>query len=192
MSRQSYTAPRFRYGDYLQWHDGLRWELIDGEAIMMSPAPTRMHQQLLIKLARQIDEFLDNAPCQVYVAPFDVRLPKGDEADAEIDTVVQPDISVICDSRKLDDAGCRGAPDWIIEILSPSSVSMDQVRKAKIYARHGVKEYWIVDPRRQTVAVHRQIEGDRYTSIEQRPAQGHTEAAALSGLRIDWSRVFGG
>ncbi len=191
MSRQSYTAPRFCYGDYLQWHDGLRWELIDGEAIMMSPAPTRMHQWVAGKLFRQIDEFLDNAPCQVYMAPFDVRLPKGDEADAEIDTVVQPDISVICDSRKLDDAGCRGAPDWIIEILSPSSVSMDQVRKAKIYARHGVKEYWIVDPKERTVAIHRQIEGDRYTSIEQRPARGHTEAAVLPDLRIDWSPVFG-
>jgi Uma2 family endonuclease len=88
----------------------------------------------------------DQTPCQVYAAPFDVRLPEEDEADERIATVVQPDITVVCDPSRLDDKGCRGAPDWIVEIVSPSSVSMDYIRKLALYEKHGVREYWIVHP----------------------------------------------
>ena len=191
MSRQTESAPRFNYGDYLRWTDGERWELIDGAAFMMSPAPTRLHQRIEGKLFRQIDEFLDNFPCEVYLAPFDVRLPQDGEADEQVDTVVQPDLSVICDPGKLDDKGCRGAPDWIIEILSPASASMDQVRKVILYARHGVREYWIVDPHQRTVTVHKTIREDRYLNIQIKEARGNTKVAVLPGLFIDWSPVFG-
>jgi Uma2 family endonuclease len=107
----------FVYGDYRRWTAEERWELIDGEAWDMSPAPTRSHQQMVLELTTQIHRFLRDKPCEVCTAPFDVRLPRADEADDRVDTVVQPDITVICDPAKLDEAGCRGAPDWIIEVL---------------------------------------------------------------------------
>ena len=106
----------FTYGDYLQWDDGERWELIDGVPYNMSPAPNRRHQEISGELHRQLATYLLDMPCNVYASPFDVRLPESDEAENDISTVLQPDISVICDSHKLDDAGCIGAPDLIVEI----------------------------------------------------------------------------
>ncbi|MBI4778090.1 Uma2 family endonuclease, partial [Candidatus Desantisbacteria bacterium] len=116
---------RFTYGDYLKWPDDQRWELIDGVAYDMSPAPSRKHQKVVGELFAQFHSYLKDKSCEVYVAPFDVRLPEVDEgvaplaADEEIITVVQPDIVVVCDRDKLDDRGGRGAPDIVIEILSP-------------------------------------------------------------------------
>ena len=145
---------RFTYGDYLSWDDGERWELIDGVPYNMSPAPRRLHQLALVDLIRQFTVFLQGKPCQVYPAPFDVRLPEADEHDDLVATVVQPDLSVICDRGKLDDAGCRGAPDLIIEILSPGTAGKDLKVKFSRYERAGVREYWIVDPLGKTVQVY--------------------------------------
>lgn len=139
--------PRFTYEDYCQWQGDERWELIDGEAFLMSPAPRLRHQRILGELHRQMANFLLGKSCQVFVAPVDVRLPKWPgEPDAKVDTVVQPDLVVVCDPGKLDDAGVRGAPDLVIEILSPATASRDQVSKRDLYLRHGVREYWLVDP----------------------------------------------
>ena len=137
---------KYTYAYYMTWPEDERWELIDGEAYDMTPAPSTRHQSVLIDLAAQIFEFLKNKECKVFVAPFDVRLPEADENDDEIQTVVQPDIVVICDPEKIDEKGCRGAPDFVIEIISPSTASKDCIQKMELYERHGVAEYWIMDP----------------------------------------------
>lgn len=119
---------RYTYGDYLRWDDGQRWELIAGTPYLMS-GPNRLHQGVLTELLRQTANFLLDHPCEAYVAPFDVRLPSGDEDDDAVDTVVQPDLIVVCDPARLDDAGGRGAPDWIVEVLSPSDPKHDLIVK---------------------------------------------------------------
>lgn len=147
------------YGEYLSWPDELRYELIDGRAYAMSPAPTRQHQGIVGELFRQIANALQGHPCRAYVAPFDVRLPRGGEADDDVDTVVQPDIVVFCDRSRLDERGARGAPDWIIEVLSPGTASHDQLLKRDLYERHGVAEYWLVHPGDRLVTVYRLLDG---------------------------------
>lgn len=135
----------FTYGDYLQWDDGRRWEIIDGIAFDMSPAPGRKHQKILGKLNWQLENFFNDKECDVYIAPFDVRLPLFNESEEEIKNVVQPDIVIVCDKTKLDDKGCLGAPDVAVEILSPSTATKDVEYKFQLYQLHGVKEYWIID-----------------------------------------------
>lgn len=153
---------RFTYGDYLTWDDDERWELIDGVPCNMSPAPKVRHQRILVELSRQVANYLVAKPCEVFVAPFDVRLPEAEESDDRVETVVQPDLSVICDPVKLDEAGCRGAPDLIVEILSPGTAHKDLKIKLDRYERAGVREYWIVDPAEQTVMVFLQGIDGRY------------------------------
>jgi Uma2 family endonuclease len=140
---------RYTYADYLTWLDEKRRELIDGFIILMTPAPVRKHQDVVRQTLLIFGNYLfTKNTCKVYSAPFDVRLPKSnkDKADDKIYTVVQPDICVICDPSKLDDKGCIGAPDLIVEIISPSTAKKDLVVKYKIYEQAGVKEYWIVNP----------------------------------------------
>lgn len=140
------SARKFRdyffYSDYLQWDEG-RWELIDGVIYDMTPAPSRLHQRISMDLAAKIHGQLVKGPCEVYTAPFDVRLlPAGtDVSDDKIDTLVQPDIVIVCDQAKLDDRGCLGAPDLIIEIMSPATAAKDLKIKRDLHERHGVKEY---------------------------------------------------
>jgi Uma2 family endonuclease len=147
------------YGEYLTWPDELRYELIDGRAYAMSPAPTRQHQAIVGELFSQVANALHGRPSRVYLAPFDVRLPRGAEADDDVDTVVQPDIVVFCDRSRLDERGARGAPDWIIEVLSPGTASHDQLLKRDLYERHGVAEYWLVHPGDRLVTVYRLLDG---------------------------------
>ena len=143
----------FTYGDYRTWNDDERWELIDGIPFCMSPAPKVVHQSILMELGKQFAVYLTGKPCKVFPAPFDVRLPEADENDDLVTTVVQPDLTVICDKGKLDEAGCRGAPDLVVEILSPGTAQKDLKIKFVRYERAGVREYWIVDPTAQTVMV---------------------------------------
>ena len=136
---------KYTYADYAQWPEDERWELIEGVAYAMT-GPLRIHQEIVSELGRQIGNYLQGKPCKIYVAPFDVRLPRQDEADANVETVVQPDLSIICDISKLDKLGCRGAPDWIVEVLSPSTTLKDMNTKRSLYEQHGVQEYWIIHP----------------------------------------------
>jgi len=179
----------FTYADYCRWPGNERWELIGGEAFDMSPAPARIHQDLVVGLLVQVHGALAGSPCRVYVAPFDVRLPEADEADDDIRNVVQPDLAVICDPARLDDKGCRGAPDWIIEVLSPRTAAKDQRRKRDLYERHGVREYWLVHPTDRIVFVYRLEEG-HYGKPDVNAARGETEVAVLPGFAIQWDRVF--
>ena len=180
----------YTYGDYLLWDDGERWELIDGVAYNMSPAPNRRHQQIATELSRQFATYLLDKPCQVYGAPFDVRLPEGDEAESDISTVLQPDISVICDSRKLDDAGCIGAPDLIVEILSPSTSRKDHKEKFNRYERAGVKEYWLADPLANTVTVFNLGNDNRYGRPDVYGDDEKIVVGILPDLVIDLVLVF--
>ena len=149
------------YGEYLLWPEDQRYELIDGVAYAMTPAPTRRHQEVLGELFRQVANALQHHPCKAFIAPFDVRLPKGDEADEQVDTVVQPDLSVICDPDKLDERGCRGAPDWVVEVLSPATASHDHKLKRAVYERAGVREYWLIHPIDRMVTIYRLENGLR-------------------------------
>lgn len=147
----------YTYEDYLKFPEGERVELIDGEIIAMTPGPSRMHQRITGYIYRMIGNFLEQkgGPCEVYVAPFDVRLIDEGETDEKNKNTVQPDISVICDKLKLDDRGCKGAPDFIIEVVSPSNSSVDYVKKLFLYEKFRVREYWIVNHETQGVIVYR-------------------------------------
>jgi Uma2 family endonuclease len=177
------------YRDYCAWPDEVRYELIDGHAYAMSPAPSRQHQELVFEIGRQIADALEGSGCRVYLAPFDVRLPRADEADDDVDTVVQPDLSIICDPAKLDDRGCRGAPDCVIEVLSPGSAGHDQILKRDVYERHGVREYWLVHPVDRVVIIYRLIDG-AYGKPDIHELTGAVACSALPAVVIDWQRVL--
>ena len=137
---------RYSFADYLTWFDDKRRELYNGLVKIMS-APRRKHQKISVIILNNIFNYLKNKKCEVYAAPFDVRLPEnGDKDNKKIFTVVQPDIVVVCDPKKLDEKGCIGAPDLIVEILSPSTGNRDLKDKFLIYEKHGVKEYWVANP----------------------------------------------
>ena len=142
----------YTYTDYLTWSGDERWEIIDGTAYAMSPSPSPHHQLISGNLFGAFWNYSKNKQCQVYSAPFDVRLPKNGESEQTASTVVQPDIAIICDKSKLDSKGCNGSPDLIIEVLSPSTIKNDMIRKLNLYEQHGILEYWIVDPIHKTVA----------------------------------------
>lgn len=144
---------RYTYADYVQWNDGKRWELICGIATDMTPSPSRQHQKILGNLHNQFYNYLRNKTCEVYLAPFDVRLTIESEKEHENDTVLQPDLSVVCDPNKLDDRGCKGAPDIVIEILSPETAKRDLTVKLAAYEQAGVLEYWIIHPGEKTVMI---------------------------------------
>ncbi len=177
-------AERHTYSDYRRWPEATRFELIDGVAYAMAPAPTRLHQEVLLELARQVANALQGQPCRAFIAPFDVRLPRAGEADDDIDTVVQPDL-VVCDPAKLDERGCRGAPDWVVEILSTATAGHDQILKRALYERAGVSEYWLLHPVDRIVTVYR-LEAARYGVPEVREISGRQSVGVLPGVDIDW------
>jgi Uma2 family endonuclease len=177
------------YGDYLTWPDDVRYELIDGIAYMMSPAPNLAHQDIAGEIFRQTANILAGKPCRAFIAPVDVRLPKLDEADEHIDTVVQPDVMVVCDSNKLDRRGIRGAPDWIVEVLSPSTASHDQTKKRTLYELRGVREYWLVHPTDRVVIVYYLIDGE-YGKPDVYELRGETQVKTLPDIVIQWDGLL--
>ena len=179
---------RYTYGDYVQWDGDERWELIDGRPHAMA-APTVPHQRLVIDLAAQLHIQLHGARCEALVSPVDVRLPAGDEPDDEIVDVVQPDVLVVCDPAKIDERGCRGAPDLVIEVLSPSTAEHDRVTKLALYERHGVREYWVVQPVERLVTRHL-FEGDCFATVITSLAIGRCAVAILPDVEIDWDLAF--
>jgi Uma2 family endonuclease len=145
----------YTYADYLKWQFDEIVEIIKGRVYKMSPAPLRYHQQISVRITSDIDQYLRRKMCKVYSAPFDVRFPvNGEEGEDAIYTVVQPDICVVCDLEKLDDKGCLGSPDMIVEIISPSTAKKDTNEKYNLYESAGVREYWIVFPKERFIMVH--------------------------------------
>lgn len=136
----------YTYADYLKWTVEERLELIKGKVFRMSPAPNMRHQWISSKIVGPLWSYLRNKTCRVFSAPFDVRLPRKSKKDEDIITVVQPDICVVCDLSKLDDKGCIGAPDIVVEILSPSNNKKELKNKYEVYEESGVREYWIIYP----------------------------------------------
>jgi Uma2 family endonuclease len=181
-------ALRHTYGDYRSWPEEVRYELVDGTTYLMSPAPSRQHQKLLGELFYQVRGALEGKPCEAYAAPFDVRLPKDNEADDLVDTVVQPDLLVVCDQKKLDERGMRGAPDWVLEVLSPSTAVHDQTIKLAAYERARVPEVWLVHPVDRVLTIYR-LESARFARPTIHELQGRTAVTAVPGLAIDWDLV---
>ena len=140
----------YSYRDYVKWNDSQRWELIDGKACAMSPAPSLVHQRIVVKLTHSLEEYLSGKACIVFSAPVDVVF----EDDEDTDTIVQPDLAVVCDPTKLRKNKIVGAPDLVVEVLSPSTGGHDSITKKQVYQRAGVKEYWIVSPDEKTVFKH--------------------------------------
>ncbi|MHB8767226.1 MAG: Uma2 family endonuclease [Deferrisomatales bacterium] len=134
--------------------------------------------------------YLADKPCRLYVAPFDVRLPRGSEPDDEVDTVVQPDLVVVCDRAKLDDRGCRGAPDLVIEILSPSTAARDHIDKLALYEKHGVREYWLVHPTDRLVMIYRRGEDGPYGVPAVHSAEHRVAVGIFEDLTLDLTLVF--
>ena len=181
---------RYTFADCLTWEENERIEIIDGEAVMMAP-PSSVHQEIVAELTRQFGNYLEGKRCKVYPAPFGVRLFERDgEAPEDVDTMVEPDLSVVCDRSKIDKYGCKGAPDLVVEILSPSSLRHDRFVKLGLYQRAGVREYWIVDPEYKSVQVFAQDGGG---SLRISAEYGRGVVARVNGLEgcfIDLGEVF--
>jgi len=183
---------RYTYADYLMWLDDKRRELIDGFVHLMS-APVRIHARISMKLSLKIMTFLKDKKreCHVYHAPFDVRLPiNGSKDDNKIYDVVQPDICVICDLTKLDDRGCIGAPDLIVEVLSPSTLKYDWNYKFNLYEKAGVREYWIVDPKGKMVNVFLLQSDGNYDNGTVYECHQKAPVFIFEGLEIDLNELF--
>ena len=180
----------YTFADVLTWDEGERIEIISGEAHMMA-TPSRLHQEISMELARQLANFLEGKQCRVYPAPFGVRLFERDgDRPEDVDTMVEPDISVVCDRNKLDQYGCKGAPDLIVEILSPSTQRHDQLVKLNLYQRAGVREYWIVDPENETVRVLIRCGDGTLRTHEVYQREDVARVNVLEGCFIELSKVF--
>ncbi|EHQ91987.1 hypothetical protein DesyoDRAFT_5053 [Desulfosporosinus youngiae DSM 17734] len=179
---------RYTYAEYLVWAEDERWELIDGIAYNVA-APSRRHQEILGELFYQIRSYLTEKPCKIYAAPFDVRFSELEE-DEQIRNVVQPDLTVICDESKLDDKGCLGAPDLVIEVISPTTISLDYVKKLALYEKYRVKEYWIVHPIDNTVMVFVLGKDHQYGKPGIYTEDSHLESRVFPDIGIDLKQVF--
>ncbi len=180
---------RYTFADVLTWDESDRIEIINGEAFMMAP-PSRVHQEISGELFGQLRDYLKGKKCKVYHAPFGVRLFEEDgDCPEDVDTMVEPDISVVCDPGKLDDSGCKGAPDLIIEILSRSTQRHDRLTKFNLYQRAGVREYWIVDPDSKSVQTFT-LEKGYYIAKDFGAASDKVKVGVLEDCVIDLSAVF--
>jgi Uma2 family endonuclease len=178
------------YADYLSWSRTYGDELIDGTAYVREPpSPSASHQIFVVALCTQAAIALRGRPCRVFVAPFDVRLPKGTEADAQIETVVQPDVLIVSNLQQIDGRGLRGAPDWAAEVLSPSTAIYDQTIKLRAYERAAVPELWLIDPIDRRLKIYR-LEARQYGPATVLELEGKTALTAVPGVTIDWDEVL--
>lgn len=179
-------SKNYSYSDYLLWKFKERVEIIKGQIMEMSPAPTRFHQRISMKLTIEFSKVFDNHSCQLYAAPFDVRFP---DENGKIKTVVQPDLCVICDLSKLDDKGCIGAPDLVVEILSPGNTRKEMKNKFELYEEQGVKEYWIVYPDTQNIQIFVLKDG-KYIGIQPVAEGDIVTSAVFPGLSFSTASLY--
>ena len=183
----------YTYADYVTWPDDERWELIDGVAYNMSASPLRNHQKILGDLYIMVRAALKPRGCEAYLAPFDVFILSETDAEADrTDTVVEPDLSVICDPSKLVRRGCAGAPDWVVEILSTWTLRKDITVKLELYERAGVREYWVIDPGNEAIMVYLLDESGRYPPDPVLFHRGQTiRGAVVPALTVELDGLFG-
>jgi Uma2 family endonuclease len=180
---------KYTYADYLSWEMDEMVEIIKGKMFKWTEAPSRLHQKVAGELGARFNGFLKGKTCEVYNAPFDVRLPEKSKKDQDIYTVVQPDISVICDRSKLDDAGCIGAPDLIVEILSPSNNRKELKHKYEVYLESGIKEYWVLQPIGQTLLIYT-LANDKYIPSKLYCPGYVVKSTVLEGFELDLEEFF--
>jgi Uma2 family endonuclease len=181
---------QYSYADYLKWEIKERVELFKGFVRQMS-APSRIHQKLSWNLERQMDRYFESKKCDIYHAPFDVRLTVFDKTkDKEILTVVQPDICMICDEKKLDNRGCLGSPDLIVEIQSPGNTKREMKDKFELYEEAGVREYWIVDSVQNFVLIYYLNEAGKYIGTKPYSQEEIFNSVIFPELEIDLNKVF--
>lgn len=182
---------RYSYADYLSWQIDEMVELIKGKVFRQAAAPRVIHQRISGKIFNTFYNFLKGKPCEVFAAPFDVRLPVASKRHEDIDTVVQPDLCVVCDPEKLDDLGCVGAPDLAVEILSPGNNKKDLKLKYEVYEAAGVREYWVIHPDERTLLIFsldkRHFRASRLFTLGDR-----VSSQAVPGFELDLDDVFSG
>ena len=180
----------YTFKDYMNWPDDELWEIIDGVPYNMAP-PSLNHERICGELYYFFKHYLRGKKCEVFSAPFGVRFPKEGEPDEYIQNALMPDITVVCDKKKLDSKGCRGAPDFIAEILSPSTARKDLKEKRQLYQKSGVREYWIVDPVHKSVQVYKLNSKGRYDFPEIYTWEDKIKVSIFNGaLEIDLASVF--
>lgn len=180
----------YTYADYLRWTIEERVELIRGKVFRMSPAPSAPHQVIAGNIHAHLWSFLRGQLCQTFSAPFDVRLPRKSNRDEDILTVVQPDVCVICDPRKIEHRGCLGAPDLVVEVLSPANSKKELKNKYEVYEESGVRDYWIVYPEQRVVHIYRLNDDGRFVGLKPFAEGDVLETPVLPGLRISVDEVF--
>jgi Uma2 family endonuclease len=184
-------SKQYSYSDYLTWQFTERVELLKGYIVQMA-APATKHQRISIRLGTVWSNYLEGKTCEVFDAPFDVRLYNRKKSlllDKEIYTVVQPDLCVVCDAAKIDEKGCNGAPELIIEILSPSNSATDMKHKYKLYAETGVTEYWIVYPNEELIQQY-VLENEHYITHQVVMKTEKITPYLFPDLEIDLNRIF--
>lgn len=181
----------YSYADYLLWQFKERVELIRGKIFKMSPAPNMQHQKISLALTRQLDKIFHQTQCQLFIAPFDVRLVnyKKSTANEKVHTVVQPDLCVICDSNKLDEKGAIGAPDFIIEILSPGNTKKEMDIKYDLYQENGVREYWMVETTDKAILPY-VLQDGKYIGLKPFTEGGMAESAIFPELKFEVADIF--
>ncbi len=183
-------AKIYTYNDYMTFNESERIEIIDGQIYNMSPAPSRIHQEIISALVIEIGAYIksNNGSCKIYPAPFDVILKNTDEDITNSKNIVQPDISIICDKSKLTDKGCTGSPDMIVEVISPFNPSNDYVRKLNLYEHFKVKEYWIINPMRKNILVYI-LTDNGYDSPISYTFQDRIKVNIYDDLEIDFNSI---
>lgn len=180
----------YTYADYLKWTFDERLELIKGYIFEMSPAPAEFHQRISVIVGNELYNYLKGKLCNLYMAPFDVRLVRKTLDDKQITTVVQPDICVICDLKKIDKKGCLGAPDIVVEILSPGNNKTELQNKYEVYEEAGVKEYWIIQPEEKTFFKYVLDESGQYQPTRLLTLGDEVTSTILPGFALNLDEVF--
>ncbi len=180
----------YTYADYLLWKFEERVELFKGKIFKMSPAPSLKHQSISSWLHGELHIFFKNHDCKLFSAPFDVRLTTKNKKDEEITTVVQPDLCVICDPKKLDKRGCLGAPELVIEILSPGNSKKEMTNKFDLYEEAGVQEYWIINPLDEMILIY-VLENGKFTNLRVKPIiDDYITSKLFPNLKIHTDEIF--
>ena len=182
----------YTYKDYILYDENERIEIIDGTIYNMSPAPSRIHQKIIMELSAEIRNYIkaNNGSCEVYPAPFDVILKNDDEIIEDCKNIIQPDISVICDKNKLTDKGCTGSPDMIVEVVSPHNPNNDFIRKLNLYDKYKVKEYWIVNPMKKNILIYKLDEKERYGMPDIYTFEDKVPVGIYDDLEIDFNSII--